>query len=144
MAVACFLWRALLCHVGIDFRQFGGSFRGYVVEGGCGCGEKGVVESDKAAFAAVVGVQVADVGLVGGHFFVDMVQDAPVAVPPTVDALFHVAHDEVAVSRSHAFLQQHFEVFPLHGRRVLEFINHDVVDVCAHLFVDERRILVFN
>ena len=47
MAVVRFLWRALLCHVGIDFRQFGGSFRGYVVEGGCGCGEKGIVEGIK-------------------------------------------------------------------------------------------------
>ena len=71
----------------------------------------------------------------------DVGQQSPVATSPSVDALLHVAHNQVLrVAVAHRLLQQHLEVLPLHGRGVLELVNHDVFKLGAYLLEDERRV----
>ena len=38
------------------------------------------------------------------------------------------------------FAEQHLEVVPLHYARVLEFVYHDVVEMCSYLLEDEWRV----
>ena len=81
----------------------------------------------------------------------DVVQQSPVAGAPPVDALLHVAHDEVlchilhgGVGSAHAVAQQNEEIAPLHGACVLELVYHDVVHLRAYLLVDEWRVAVLD
>ena len=73
-----------------------------------------------------------------------VVEQAPVAFAPSVDALLHVAHDEVcsAVLTTKTLEQQDLEVGPLNGTCVLKLVNHDVVDLRAYLLIDERRVVL--
>ena len=43
---------------------------------------------------------------------------------------------------AHAFLKQHLEVLPLYGTRVLEFVNHYVVESRTYLLEYEWRVAV--
>ena len=76
----------------------------------------------------------------------DVVQHTPVARTPAVDALLHVAHNQVAVlfAVAHALLEQHLEVLPLHGARVLELVDHHVLQMRTYLLEDERRVGVLD
>ena len=78
-----------------------------------------------------------------GHFFLYVFQDGPVSVPPTVDALFHVAHNQVAEAGGHALQQQDFKVLPLHGGSVLELVYHHMMEKRAHFFKNERSVVFF-
>ena len=70
------------------------------------------------------------------------VQDLPVAAPPAVDRLFDVAHDQHRglFRLCHGVAQQGQEVFPLPGRGVLKFVDHEPVVAVADFFVDERGV----
>ena len=72
------------------------------------------------------------------------VQDLPVAAPPAVDRLFDVAHDQHRglFRLCHGVAQQGQEVFPLPGRGVLKFVDHEPVVAVADFFVDERGVVV--
>ena len=41
---------------------------------------------------------------------------------------------------THALVEQHFEVGPLHGTRVLKLVDHDMFEYCSYLFEYERRV----
>ena len=73
-----------------------------------------------------------------------IVEQAPVAFAPSVDALLHVAHDEIcaAVLMTKTLEQQDLEVGPLNGTCVLKLVYHDVVDLRAYLLIDERRVVL--
>ena len=58
--------------------------------------------------------------------------------------MFHITHNHVHAFSAHGFEQQHFEVFPLHRAGVLEFVNHDVLELGADFLKDEGRVLVIN
>ena len=106
-------------------------------------GEEDVVESDDRARRAVVGVEGADVQLtVGiGKLAANIGQQPPVAAAPAVDALLHVAHNQVLSALvAHGLFKEHLEVLPLHGRGVLELVDHDVLQLGAHLLEDERGV----
>ena len=45
---------------------------------------------------------------------------------------------------AHRLLQQHAEVLPLNGGGVLELVDHDVLQLGAHLLEDERRVAVVD
>ena len=76
--------------------------------------EEGIVEVDNMLTAAVVPVQVAHFGLVVGHVVLYFLQQQlPVAAPPAVDRLFHVAHHQVTVSGVQAVFYQRAKVGPL-------------------------------
>ena len=105
--------------------------------------EEGVVEEDDVCVGAVIGVQRLHVHhLLGvGKLVFDAGQQAPVAVAPAVDALLHIAHDEVlGILAAHRVLQQHLEVLPLHGAGVLELVYHDMFQLRAYLLEDEGRV----
>ena len=72
-----------------------------------------------------------------------VVQQTPVTATPAVDALFDIANDEVlATFMAHRLLKQDTEVLPLDGGCVLELVNHDVLQLCADLLEDKRRVAV--
>ena len=143
------LGRHLLLHVGVGMAQLVGTrgvlFAQPFVLLARGLGKEGVVEQDDVALGTVVGLQ----GLHGDHLLsvcklaVDGVEQSPVARAPAVDALLHVAHDEVlGLLVAHAFLQQQLEVLPLHRAGVLEFVNHDILQLSAYLLEDEGGVAV--
>ena len=103
--------------------------------------EEGIVEVDDATLGAVVGAEVARLDLLVGELTLDIVQESPVARAPTVDALLHVAHDEVGgVLVAHGFGEQHVEVAPLNSRSVLELIDHDMLYLGTYLLEDKGRV----
>ena len=143
VSVVSFVRTALLGHVAVSLRHSDGSVRREPVQFFGGSREQGVVERDDAAFAPVVDGKVPYVGAVYGHFLLYVFQDGPVSVPPTVDALFHVAHNQVAEAGGHALQQQDFKVLPLHGGSVLELVYHHMMEKRAHFFENERSIVFF-
>ena len=61
--------------------------------------------------------------------------------------MLYITHDKVVYGTfilrqvfvsCHAVFEQYLEVIPLHGTCVLELINHDMLEVCPDLFIDER------
>ena len=59
--------------------------------------------------------------------------------------MLDVTHNEIlGINVTHAFLQENLEVLPLNGRRVLELINHHVLQLSANLLKDERGVAVLN
>ena len=111
--------------------------------------EEGVVERHDVLGRAAVVLHRLDMQFPFLENALDVVQQSPVARAPSVDALLHVAHDEVlrhigfvGVGTAHAVAQQHEEVSPLHGACVLKLVYHDVVHLCAYLLVYERRVAV--
>ena len=109
-------------------------------------GEERVVKIYNVALRAIVGFQTVLMRCVRRvlKLGVYVVEQAPVAFAPSVDALLHVAHDEIcaAVLMTKTLEQQDLEVGPLNGTRVLKFVNHDVVDLRAYLLIDERRVVL--
>ena len=109
-------------------------------------GEERVVKIYNVALRAIVGFQTVLMGCVRRvlKLGVYVVEQAPVAFAPSVDALLHVAHDEVcsAVLMTETLEQQDLEVGPLNGARVLKLVNHDVVDLRAYLLIYERRVVL--
>ncbi len=75
-----------------------------------------------------------------------VVQQLPVAASPAIDALFHVAHDDVVRDGvGVAVVEQHLEVLPLHATGVLKLVDHDVTQRRTRLLVHKRRVgLVLN
>ena len=146
----------LLAHVGIRTLQLFGKL--HVVLAAAllkvvelylgGTLEESVVEVDDTARRTVVVRQRAYVEHVAHlrKLALDVVQHTPVARTPAVDALLHVAHNQVAVlfAVAHALLEQHLEVLPLHGARVLELVDHHVLQVRTNLLEDERRVGVLD
>ena len=139
----------LLGDVGIGMAQLLGSGRILfklllVFLSGC-FGEEGVVEGNDVPLRAVVGAQRlhlhARLGM--AELLVDGVEQSPVAGTPAVDALLDIADNEVlGVAVAHALFEQHLEVLPLHGARVLELVNHDMLQLRADLLEDKRRVAV--
>ena len=41
---------------------------------------------------------------------------------------------------AHGFVEQHAEVLPLHGGGVLKLVDHHMLQLCADLLEDERRV----
>ena len=107
-----------------------------------GClGEEGVVEFYDVTLGAVVCVQREDVHhvLSTREFLVDGIQEAPVTGTPAVDALLDIANNEIlGIDMTHTLLQQYLEVLPLDGRRVLELVDHDVLQARTDFLEDER------
>ena len=103
-----------------------------------GMAEEGVVERDDATLRTVVGLEVARLNLLLGELVLDAVEQSPIARAPTVDALLHVAHDEVGgVLVAHGLGEQHVEVAPLDGGGVLELVDHDVLYLGTYLLEDK-------
>ena len=68
-----------------------------------------------------------------------VVEKSPVARTPAVDALFHVAYNQIAcIFAAHRFFQQHLEVFPLYGAGILKLVYHHVVQLGTDFLEDER------
>ena len=113
-------------------------------EHGRGRVEESVVEVDDVALGTIVGVEVLLTYDVRVVMFVETLQELPVAIAPTVDALLDVTDDEAPVLVGDAVVEQNLEVGPLHGRGVLELIDHDIAQLSAYLLVDERRVLLVD
>ena len=103
--------------------------------------EQAVVERDHGFQTAEVGGQVGQAQLLL-EFFVDAVaKQAWVGVAEAVDRLLGVADDEVEVVAAvrQALVQQRHEVVVLLVARVLELVDHEMVDPRAHAFIDKRH-----
>ena len=71
----------------------------------------------------------------------DVIQQFPVSLPPAVDALLDITHNQIVrVGLCHAVVKQLPEVLPLNRTCVLKLVNHDVFQIGSHLLEDERRI----
>ena len=111
------------------------------LEGLHGLFEEFVVEVDDMARTAAVDVEGFDVDA-QRRLPLDVAEDAPVAAAPTVDALLHVADEEVAAALGEALEEEHAEVLPLQSRGVLKLVDHDMAQQGADLLEDERRVAV--
>ena len=101
-----------------------------------GIGEKGIIEMDNRRAGTVVPVQPGDACLV--EFLLKAAsQQVPVAPPPAVDTLFHIAHHQRIVSGGQAVLQQGTEIVPLDIGRILEFVQKEMVEPDAQFLVDK-------
>ena len=105
--------------------------------------EEGVIEGDDATLGTKVRVEATCIHLSVIKLTFDVVEQAPVTGTPTVDALFHIAHDEVlAALMTHCLVEEHTEVLPLYGGGVLELIDHHMFQLGTDLLKDERRVAV--
>ena len=98
-ALVRLILRYLLFHVGVGFFQLTGLgfvdfLQRQVFETG-GLSEEGVVERDDTSLGTVVGAERKGFRLSGIKLTLDIIEQSPVTSTPAVDALFHVAHDEV-------------------------------------------------
>ena len=66
-----------------------------------------------------------------------LVQQFPVGVPEAIDALLHVAHDQVCLAPREAIPQQWEKIMPLHGAGILKLVDHVMVDPRAGLLIDK-------
>ena len=106
-----------------------------------GLQEELIVEVDDVALRTVVRLQRKGLYLSAVELLLDVVEQSPVARAPAVDALLHVAHDEVGSSlMTHGFVEQHAEILPLHGGGVLELVDHHMLQLGADLLEDEGRV----
>ncbi len=76
--------------------------------------------------------------------FYTALKQFPVGISPAVNALFHVANNQVVVTTIHAIFEQRLEIFPLHRRGVLKFVEHEMFQENAHFFVDKWRVAAFD
>ena len=104
--------------------------------------EETVVEDDNVLLRPIVGVEGLHLELFFGmrKLALNVVEQSPVARAPAIDALLDVAHDEVAAAAAHGLAKQHLEILPLHRTGVLELVDHHMVELCANLLEDERRV----
>ncbi len=103
-----------------------------------GGGEEGVVEVHDPAAASPIVRQGLLAALLRPEIGADaLVQQRPVRVAEAVDALFHVADDQVRPAIRQALRHQGAEVVPLHAAGVLELVDHVVVHARTGLLVDE-------
>ena len=70
-------------------------------------------------------------------------EDRRVGQTEAVDRLLDVAHDQHRglFRLCHGVAQQGQEVFPLPGRGVLKFVDHEVREGVPRFFVDKRRVV---
>ena len=64
----------------------------------CRFGEQGIVELNHTAFASSVGLQCVGFYVVSRELLFEIVENAPVAVAPTIYGLFYIAHYEASVA----------------------------------------------
>ena len=110
----------------------------------CFC-EKSIVKLNDVSIRAVVGTQsfYAYFFCAFIKFFINIIEQSPIAGSPSVDTLFYVTYDKVAgIFSTHGFFEQHFKVLPLDGASILELVNHYMVELSANLFKDEWRIAI--
>ena len=62
-----------------------------------------------------------------------------IGIAETIYRLLGVSNQQIETPAGKALLQQSPEVLVLLGARVLELINHEVVDGCSHTFIDTVR-----
>ena len=75
----------------------------------------------------------------------NIVQQFPVTLPPAVYALFDVTDNQIVrIYLRHTVVKQLPEVLPLNSTRILELINHDVLQVGSHLFKYKRCVRIFH
>ena len=126
-----FTFRHILTHVGIGRTQFHGFSPHHLLQPFllffCGEDEELVVEVDYLPARTVVGVegQYFQQRVIIVEFLFDAVEQPPVTVAPTVDALFHVAHNQVVGAMAHALVEKHLEVVPLQCACILKLVYHD-------------------
>ena len=103
-------------------------------------GEKRVVELHHATEAAPVLGQ-RTLRDAGREIEADaLVEQGPVRVAEAVDALLHVAHDQVVVARAETVGHQRAEVAPLQRTGVLKLVDEIMPDARASLLVNEGDI----
>ena len=109
----------------------------------CFC-EKSIVKLNDVSIRAVVGIQSFYAYCCAFiKFFINIVEQSPIAGSPSVDALFYVTYDKVAgIFSTHGFFEQHFKVLPLYCTGILKLVNHYMVELSANLFKDEWRIAI--
>ena len=79
-----------------------------------------------------------------GEVFVYAFQKFPIGVAPAIDTLFHIAYDEIIIAFTLCFLYEWTEVLPLQCTGILKLINHVVIQLLSHSFVDEWCLLSVN
>ena len=106
--------------------------------------EEGVIEVDDVAVGTIVGLQWLFVdGMTWRKLLLDIVEQSPVARTPTIDALLHVSHDEVGrILVAHRLQEENLEVLPLHCTRILELIDHHVLQLRTYFLEDEWGVAV--
>ena len=107
--------------------------------------KKLIIETNYVCIAAPIGFQymLLDIGLqeiLHNLLF----QQSPIRVAPTIDALLHVSHNQVVVSRRHTLFEQGSEIVPLHGWCILKFINHEMIETRANFLIHKWRFAVCN
>ena len=110
----------------------------------CFC-EKSIVELNDVSIRAVVGTQSFYAYFFRAFikFFINIIEQSPIAGSPSVNTLFYVTNNEVTcIFSTHGFFEQHFKVLPLDGASILELVNHYMVELSANLFKDEWRIAI--
>ena len=111
-------------------------------------GEERVVEFHNFAGASPVGV-VADVAadfrdMVFAERFARLAaQKLGAGVAETVDTLLHIADNQVLAPSRESLLHQRAQIVPVHLRGVLEFVDEQMVELRAHLFVDKGHLPLF-
>ena len=75
-------------------------------------------------------------------FAIDIVERAPVAVAPTVNALLHIPHNETLIPSIKTVLQEWQEVPPLQFAGVLKLINHDVLIARSGSLIDKGDVAI--
>ena len=138
----------LLHHVGIGslqlFRLFGIQFLLFLILQLRRMTEEVVVEGDDVSLRTVVLLQGDRLYLLLTELLFDVIQQPPVTRTPTVDALFHITHDEVrAAFVTHRLVEQHAEVLPLHRTGVLELVDHHVLQLGTDLLKDKGGVAAF-
>ena len=88
-----------LLHIAIDILDMEACLWLYIVQRLGSLGEESIVEIDDILLAAEVVAQFLGFGRKVGEFLLNILQDGPVTVTPTVDALFDVAHEEIVAAR---------------------------------------------
>ena len=103
-----------------------------------------VVETDDIGFAPPVGSQCPYMDGEMLNAVVQTIQNPPVTIPPTVNGLFDISHNQAVRSLRKPFEQKQFEIPPLHSAGILKLVYHHVADIGSYLFEYKRGITVFH
>ena len=139
-----FRLHGLLLHIAIDILDLESCLRLYVVQRLGRFGEESIIEINNILLAAEVVAQFFVLRREACQFLLYILQDGPVAVTPTIDALFDVANEEVVAARRLVLYEQHLEVVPLQSAGILELVYHYVVELRAYLLENKRRIRLLH
>src|SRR5574344_1918488 len=90
-------------------------------------GEERIIELNDTPGRTIIRIKGYDARFCGKLIF-NLIKQPPITGTPSVDALLHIAYNEITVMMTNTLKKKLLKVSPLRNTCVLKLINHDMLD----------------